>query len=102
MKDAPFPTLVTLIPGAAAIPVELNTTWLRPAAAAVTVFGPGFTLSVKLVEATPCVSVTTDVADKLPPPPAAKITATPATGMFAELVTTMTSGRGRVCPADPV
>jgi hypothetical protein len=92
VKDAAFPILVTLIPEAAATPVALKTTWPKPAAVAVTVFGPGFTASVKLTEATPCTSVTADAADKLPPPPAAKLTVTPATGIFAELVTTKTSG----------
>ena len=103
-NDAEFPILVTPIPGAAAIPVALKTTWqqLRPAALAVTVFGPGFAPSVKLVEATPCESLTTEVADKLPPPTAVKLTVTPATGMLAELVTTNVSGIDRACPANPV
>ena len=104
VNDAEFPTLVTLIPGVPEIPVALKTTWqqLRPAAVAVTVFRPGFALSVKLVDATPCESLTTDAADKLPPPPTVKLTVTPATGMFVELVTTKTSGIERACPANPV
>jgi hypothetical protein len=44
VNDAALPTLVTLIPDNPAIPVALKTTGrqLRPAAVAVTVFGPGF------------------------------------------------------------
>jgi hypothetical protein len=70
VNDAEFATPATVTPEAGAIPVALKATWqqLRPAAEAVTTFGPGFALSVKLADATPCESLTIVVADRLPPP----------------------------------